>query len=66
MATNPEGLKRWLEIHHNSRQQGASAQRSARGRPFDQLGATGGVQPSCFGIYQRLLNGSKSYQITRL
>jgi len=26
MATNPEGLKQWLEIHHNSRQQGAPAQ----------------------------------------
>jgi pimeloyl-ACP methyl ester carboxylesterase len=26
MATNPEGLKKWLEIHHNSRQQGAPAQ----------------------------------------
>lgn len=26
MATNPEGLKRWLEIHQNSRQQGAPAQ----------------------------------------
>jgi pimeloyl-ACP methyl ester carboxylesterase len=26
MATNTEGLKRWLEIHHNSRQQGATAQ----------------------------------------
>ena len=23
MATNPEGLKQWLEIHHNSRQQSA-------------------------------------------
>ena len=26
MATNPEGLKRWLEIHHNSRQEGAAIQ----------------------------------------
>ena len=26
MATNPEGLKRWLEIHHNSQQKGAPAQ----------------------------------------
>jgi pimeloyl-ACP methyl ester carboxylesterase len=26
MATNPEGLQRWLDIHHNSRQQGAPAQ----------------------------------------
>ncbi|HWO41733.1 MAG TPA: alpha/beta hydrolase [Candidatus Eisenbacteria bacterium] len=26
MATNPEGLKRWLEIYHNSRRQGAPAQ----------------------------------------
>jgi pimeloyl-ACP methyl ester carboxylesterase len=26
MATNPEGLKRWLEIHHNSRQTGAPVQ----------------------------------------
>jgi len=26
MATNPEGLKQWLEIHHNSRQQGAPVQ----------------------------------------
>lgn len=26
MATNPEGLERWLEIHHNSRQEGAPAQ----------------------------------------
>ena len=26
MATNPEGLKRWLEIHHNSQQPGAKAQ----------------------------------------
>ena len=26
MATNPEGLKQWLEIHHNSRQQGTPAQ----------------------------------------
>jgi pimeloyl-ACP methyl ester carboxylesterase len=92
MATNPEGLKQWLEIHHNSRQQGApgpaathddhvpktrddsradvvdarrsgfadaalgygaaavpyprcQVHRSARGRPLDQLGAAGGVQP---------------------
>jgi pimeloyl-ACP methyl ester carboxylesterase len=26
MATNPDGLKQWLEIHHNSRHQGAPAQ----------------------------------------
>jgi pimeloyl-ACP methyl ester carboxylesterase len=26
MATNPEGLKRWLEIHHRSQQKGAPAQ----------------------------------------
>jgi pimeloyl-ACP methyl ester carboxylesterase len=26
MATNPEGLKKWLEIHHNSRRPGAPAQ----------------------------------------
>ena len=26
MATNPEGLQRWLEIHHHSRQKGAPAQ----------------------------------------
>jgi len=26
MATNPEGLKRWLEIHHHSQQKGAPAQ----------------------------------------
>jgi pimeloyl-ACP methyl ester carboxylesterase len=26
MATNPEGLQRWLEIHHNSQQPGAPAQ----------------------------------------
>ena len=26
MATNPEGLKRWLDIHHNSRQPGAPIQ----------------------------------------
>ncbi len=26
MATNPEGLKRWLDIHHNSQQPGAQAQ----------------------------------------
>ncbi len=26
LATNPEGLKRWLEIHHNSRQPGAPVQ----------------------------------------
>ena len=26
MAMNPEGLERWLEIHHRSRQEGAPAQ----------------------------------------
>ncbi len=26
MATNPEGLERWLEIHHNSQQKGAPSQ----------------------------------------
>ncbi len=26
MATNPEGLQRWLEIHHHSQQKGAKAQ----------------------------------------
>jgi pimeloyl-ACP methyl ester carboxylesterase len=26
MATNPDGLKRWLEIHHHSQQKGAPAQ----------------------------------------
>jgi pimeloyl-ACP methyl ester carboxylesterase len=26
MVTNPEGLKKWLEIHHNSRQQAAPVQ----------------------------------------
>ncbi len=26
MATNPEGLERWLEIHHNSQQDGARSQ----------------------------------------
>ena len=37
MATNPEGLKRWLEIHHNARQQGAPVQLERTKITFEKL-----------------------------
>lgn len=37
MATNPEGLKRWLEIHHNSQQKGAPAQPQRTTITFEKL-----------------------------
>jgi proteasome lid subunit RPN8/RPN11 len=37
MATNPEGLKRWLEIHHNSQQKGALAQPQRTTITFEKL-----------------------------
>ena len=37
MATNPEGLKKWLEIHHNSRQEGAPAQPQRTTITFEKL-----------------------------
>src|SRR5919106_4449827 len=39
IATNPEGLKRWLEIHHHSRQQGALAQPQRTAITFEKLAA---------------------------
>ena len=37
MATNPEGLKRWLEIHHNSQHKGVPAQAQRTTITFDKL-----------------------------
>ncbi len=37
MATNPEGLERWLEIHHNSQQKGAPAQPQRITITFEKL-----------------------------
>ena len=37
MATNPEGLKKWLEIHDNSRQEGAPAQPQRTTITFEKL-----------------------------
>jgi hypothetical protein len=37
MASNPEGLKRWLEIHHNSRQKGAPVQSHRTKITFEKL-----------------------------
>jgi pimeloyl-ACP methyl ester carboxylesterase len=37
MATNPEGLKRWLEIHNNSQQKGAPAQPQRKTITFEKL-----------------------------
>ena len=37
MATNPEGLQRWLEIHHHSQQKGASAQPQRTTITFEKL-----------------------------
>ena len=37
MATNPEGLQRWLEIHENSQQQGAPAQPQRTTITFEKL-----------------------------
>lgn len=37
MATHPEGLKRWLEIHHNSRQKGAPVQPERTKITFEKL-----------------------------
>jgi pimeloyl-ACP methyl ester carboxylesterase len=37
MATNPEGLKRWLEIHNNSQQKGAPAQPQRTTITFEKL-----------------------------
>lgn len=37
MATNPEGLKRWLGIHNHSQQQGAPAQPQRTTITFDKL-----------------------------
>ena len=36
-ATNPEGLQRWLEIHHSSQQQGAPAQPQRTKITFEKL-----------------------------
>ena len=37
MATNPEGLERWLEIHHHSQQKGAPAQPLRTTITFEKL-----------------------------
>jgi pimeloyl-ACP methyl ester carboxylesterase len=37
MATNPEGLKRWLEIHHNSQHKGVPAQAQRTTITFEKL-----------------------------
>jgi pimeloyl-ACP methyl ester carboxylesterase len=37
MATNPEGLQRWLEIHHYSQQKGVSAQPQRTTITFEKL-----------------------------
>jgi pimeloyl-ACP methyl ester carboxylesterase len=37
MATNPKGLKRWLEIHNNSQQNGAPAQPQRTTITFEKL-----------------------------
>jgi pimeloyl-ACP methyl ester carboxylesterase len=37
MATNPEGLKRWLEIHHNSQHKGAPVQSQRTTITFEKL-----------------------------
>jgi pimeloyl-ACP methyl ester carboxylesterase len=37
MATNPEGLKQWLEIHRNSRQQGAPVQPQRTAITYEKL-----------------------------
>jgi pimeloyl-ACP methyl ester carboxylesterase len=37
MATNPDGLKRWLEVHHNSQQKGAPAQPQRTAITFEKL-----------------------------
>jgi pimeloyl-ACP methyl ester carboxylesterase len=37
MATDPEGLKRWLDIHNNSQQKGAPAQPQRTPITFDKL-----------------------------
>jgi pimeloyl-ACP methyl ester carboxylesterase len=37
MATNPEGLERWLEIHHHSQQKGAPAQPQRTTITFEKL-----------------------------
>ena len=37
MATNPDGLKRWLEIHNNSQQNGAPAQPQRTAITFEKL-----------------------------
>jgi pimeloyl-ACP methyl ester carboxylesterase len=37
MATNPEGLERWLEIHHHSRQKDAPAQPQRTTITFEKL-----------------------------
>jgi pimeloyl-ACP methyl ester carboxylesterase len=37
MATNPEGLQRWLEIHHHSQQKGAPAQPQRTMITFEKL-----------------------------
>jgi len=37
MATSPEGLKKWLEIHHQSRRQGAPVQPQRATITYDKL-----------------------------
>jgi pimeloyl-ACP methyl ester carboxylesterase len=37
MAEHPEGLERWLEIHHNSQQNGAPAQPQRQTITFEKL-----------------------------
>ena len=37
MATNPDGLKRWLEIHHNSQHKGVPAQAQRTTITFEKL-----------------------------
>jgi pimeloyl-ACP methyl ester carboxylesterase len=37
MATNPEGLKRWLEIHHHSQHKGAPVQSQRTTITFEKL-----------------------------
>jgi pimeloyl-ACP methyl ester carboxylesterase len=39
MATNPEGLQRWLEIHHHSRQKGAPPQPQRTTITYEKLGS---------------------------
>ena len=43
MATNPEGLQRWLEIHYHSRQKGAPAQPQRTTITYEKLAGIRGA-----------------------